>query len=243
MNLTCGRNPWKQASVEDSTYRAYTRSAGFLKTILPVSDELNDILGSIFTRDPEQRITLPALKQRILACSRFTCNEQPALPTPPPSPYVQENCVTDAMDYDYPPSPAESNDEYSDGDSSDDDSIDGAASDDDSVDGLDNEDRPDCSVEANVTIPPQAPMASFVPAEPRMVNCGPQFNIYHGVMPEPSQPIQQPLQQAPQGNCAPKFGFQLLDFLPIFRQYAVPPPQIHNSLHFYPQVSFPVPGF
>ncbi|KAK7734070.1 Serine/threonine protein kinase [Diaporthe eres] len=149
VNLTCGRNPWKQASVEDSTYRAYTRSAGFLKTILPVSDELNDILGSIFTRDPEQRITLPALKQRILACSRFTCTEQPALPTPPPSPYVQENGVTDAMDYDYPLSPADSNDEYSDGDSSDDDSIDGAASDNDSVDGLDNEDRPDFSVEPN----------------------------------------------------------------------------------------------
>lgn len=242
MNLTCGRNPWKQASVEDSTYRAYTRSAGFLKTILPVSDELNDILGSIFTRDPEQRITLPALKQRILACSRFTCTEQPALPTPPSSPCAQENGVIDAMDYDYPPSPAESHDEYSDGDSSDDDSIDGANSDDDSVDGLDNEDRPDCSVEPNVSVAPQAHMASFAQAEPRIVNCGPQFNIYHGVMPEPSQPVQQPMPQAPHGNCAPKFGIPQLcwDF---FRQCAPPPPQIHHPMPFYPQVSFPVPGF
>lgn len=241
MNLTCGRNPWKQASVEDSTYRAYTRSAGFLKTILPVSDELNDILGSIFTRDPEQRITLPALKQRILACSRFTYTEQPALPTPPSSPCAQQNDVADAMDYEYPPSPAESsNDDYSDGDSSDDDSIDGSASDDDSVDGLDNEDRPDCSVEPNVSVPPQAPMASFVPAEPRIMNCGPQFNPYHqGMMPEPFHPVQQPLQQASHGNCAPKFGF-IWDFV---RQYAVPPPQIHHPLHIYPQVSFPVPGF
>lgn len=240
VNLTCGRNPWKQASIEDSTYRAYTRSAGFLKTILPVSDELNDILGSIFTRDPEQRITLPALKQRILACSRFTCTEQPALPTPPSSPPVQENAVVDAMDFDYPPSPAESNDEYSDGDSSDDDSIDGAASDNDSVDGLDNEDRPECSVEPNVVVPSQAPLPSFAPAEPRMMNCGPQFNMYQGVMPEPSQPVQ-PIQQASHGNCAPKFGFP--QFWDIFRQYAPPPPQIHHSLHFYPQVSFPVPGF
>ncbi|KAH8758362.1 kinase-like domain-containing protein [Diaporthe sp. PMI_573] len=239
VNLTCGRNPWKQASIEDSTYRAYARSAGFLKTILPVSDELNDILGSIFTRDPEQRITLPVLKQRILACPRFTCTEQPALPTPPSSPSVQENGIIDAMDYDYPP-PAESNDEYSDGDSSDDDSIDGAASDDDSIDGLDNEDRPVCPVEPNVSVPPLAPLASFAPAEPRMMTCGPQFNMYQGVMPEPLQPVQQ-LHQVPHGNCAPKFGFP--QFWDIFRQYAPPPPQIHHSLHFYPQVSFPVPGF
>ena len=26
VNLTCGRNPWKQASFDDSTYRAFTRS-------------------------------------------------------------------------------------------------------------------------------------------------------------------------------------------------------------------------
>lgn len=243
MNLTCGRNPWKQASVEDSTYRAYTRSIGFLKTILPISDELNDILGSIFTRDPEQRITLPALKQRILACSRFTCTEQPALPTPPSSPCVQDNVDTCVMDYDYPLSPAESNnDEYSDEDSSDDDSIDGAASDDDSVDGLDNEDRPDCLEEPNVSIPPQAPIASFAPTEPRVMDCGPQFNIYQGVNPVPSQPIQQPLSQAPHGNYAPKFGIPPF-FWDVIKQYAPPPPQIHHSLHLYPQVSFPVPGF
>lgn len=240
MNLTCGRNPWKQASVEDSTYRAYTRSAGFLKTILPVSDELNDILGCIFTRDPEQRITLPALKQRILACSRFTCTEQPALPTPPSSPYVQEDGITEAMDYDYPSSPATSNDEYSDGDSSDDDSVDDTTSDDDSVDGLDNEDRPDCSVEPVSSVSAQAPLASFSPAEPRMMNCGQQFNVYQGVMPEPSQLVQ-PLPPASHGNCAPKFGFP--QFWDIFRQYAPPQPQIHHPLPFYAQVSFPVPGF
>ncbi|KAK2614272.1 hypothetical protein N8I77_001118 [Diaporthe amygdali] len=240
VNLTCGRNPWKQASVEDSTYRAFTRSAGFLKTILPVSDELNDILGSIFTRDPEQRITLPALKQRILACSRFTHTEQPALPTPPCSPHAHEEGITEALDFDYPPSPASSSDEYSDGDSSDDDSMDDATSDDDSVDGLDNEDRPDCLVDPDISVPTQA-LASFPPAEPRMMNCGPQYNVYSGLMPEPSKPAQQPLPPASQGSCAPKFGFP--QFWDIFRQYAPPPPQIHHSLHFYPQVSFPVPGF
>jgi len=90
VNLTCGRNPWKQASQEDSTYRAFTRSPGFLKTILPLSDELNDILGRIFTPNPEQRITLPELKARILSCSRFTEAPAMALSTPPASPEATE---------------------------------------------------------------------------------------------------------------------------------------------------------
>jgi serine/threonine protein kinase len=89
VNLTCGRNPWKQASVEDSTYRAYLRNQDFLKTILPLSDELNDILARIFTRNPEQRITLSELRQLILACPSFTIPvlAQPVhqLPTPPAS--------------------------------------------------------------------------------------------------------------------------------------------------------------
>lgn len=78
VNLTCGRNPWKQASTEDSTYRAYARNADFLKTILPLTDDLNDILRRIFTQNPEQRISLAELRQRILACSRFTAPPAPA---------------------------------------------------------------------------------------------------------------------------------------------------------------------
>lgn len=88
VNLTCGRNPWKQASMEDSTYRAYTRSPEFLKTILPLTDEFNDILGRIFTRNPEQRIKLAELRQHILACEHFTVPAPVAtipLPTPPTS--------------------------------------------------------------------------------------------------------------------------------------------------------------
>jgi serine/threonine protein kinase len=99
VNLTCGRNPWKQASMEDSTYRAYTMDPKFLKTILPLTDELNEILGRIFTSNPEQRIKLAELRQRILACERFTLSPVATipLPTPPASPepipfeYVSEH--------------------------------------------------------------------------------------------------------------------------------------------------------
>jgi serine/threonine protein kinase len=88
VNLTCGRNPWKQASTEDSTYKAFTRNPDFLKTILPLSDELNDILGMIFTRNPEERITVGQLKFRISQCSSFSAPTQQLqqLPTPPRSP-------------------------------------------------------------------------------------------------------------------------------------------------------------
>ncbi|KAJ4221573.1 Serine/threonine protein kinase [Fusarium solani] len=116
VNLTCGRNPWKQASFQDSTYRAYAGSKDFLKTILPLSDELNEILGRIFEPNPEQRITLNELRTRIMACSRFT---MPAVspPTPPASPdhtteYVStEDAIIDDYDYDSPLSPASSSDD------------------------------------------------------------------------------------------------------------------------------------
>jgi serine/threonine protein kinase len=43
VNLTCGRNPWKRASPEDSTFRAYLKDSKFLRTILPLSPELDSI--------------------------------------------------------------------------------------------------------------------------------------------------------------------------------------------------------
>jgi serine/threonine protein kinase len=114
VNLTCGRNPWKQASIEDSTYRAYSRDPDFLKTILPLTDGLNDILRRIFTQNPEQRISLADLRERILACPRFTVPAVPAcIRTPPASPepttqYVDDNedAIIDDADYDTALSPA-----------------------------------------------------------------------------------------------------------------------------------------
>ncbi|KAI9798457.1 MAG: hypothetical protein M1825_005364 [Sarcosagium campestre] len=72
VNLTCGRNPWKRASSEDSTFRAYLKDPQFLRTILPLSPELDSILRRIFECDPRKRITIPELRQLILQCPRFT---------------------------------------------------------------------------------------------------------------------------------------------------------------------------
>ena len=72
VNLTCGRNPWKRACMEDSTYRAYTRDPTFLSSILPISSQLETILGRIFERDPHKRTGLAELRQMIMDCPSFT---------------------------------------------------------------------------------------------------------------------------------------------------------------------------
>ncbi|KAK2778979.1 hypothetical protein FQN52_002648 [Onygenales sp. PD_12] len=72
VNLSCGRNPWKRASTEDSTFRAYLKDPQFLRTILPLSAELNSILRRIFECDPQKRISIAALRRLIVECPRFT---------------------------------------------------------------------------------------------------------------------------------------------------------------------------
>lgn len=80
MNLTCGRNPWKRASPEDSTFRAYLKDSQFLRTILPLSAELDSILRRIFECDPLERVTLQELRDLIVRCPRFT--NSPSVPLP-----------------------------------------------------------------------------------------------------------------------------------------------------------------
>ncbi|KAG5932401.1 hypothetical protein E4U53_001352 [Claviceps sorghi] len=92
VNLTCGRNPWKQASSQDSTYRAFLRSRDFLKTILPLTDDLNHILSRVFHPKPEARATLAELRCRIMACPRFTV-PAPASRTAAPQPKTQTPAV------------------------------------------------------------------------------------------------------------------------------------------------------
>ncbi|KAF2730803.1 kinase-like protein [Polyplosphaeria fusca] len=85
VNLTCGRNPWKRASYEDSTFRAYMKDSKFLRSILPLSPELDSILKRVFEFNPAKRITIPELRDLILRCPRFTTTKS-AAPTPLPSP-------------------------------------------------------------------------------------------------------------------------------------------------------------
>ena len=87
VNLTCGRNPWKRASADDSTFRAFTRDRSFLQSILPISDDLNCILQRVFELDPERRISLDELRDRILLCPRLGHDDSAATSLPPTPPY------------------------------------------------------------------------------------------------------------------------------------------------------------
>ncbi|OCK89019.1 Pkinase-domain-containing protein [Cenococcum geophilum 1.58] len=84
VNLTCGRNPWKRASFDDTTFRAYMKDPKFLRSILPLSAELDSILRRIFEYNPAKRTTIPELRELILRCPRFTTRS--AAPAPLSSP-------------------------------------------------------------------------------------------------------------------------------------------------------------
>ncbi|KAF8865369.1 kinase-like protein [Acephala macrosclerotiorum] len=76
VNLISGRNPWKQASLEDSKYRAYLRCPSFLQTSLSISDEAMYILSKVFDPDPATRIHVLQLKQLVYHCSVFASPAQ-----------------------------------------------------------------------------------------------------------------------------------------------------------------------
>lgn len=95
VNLTCGRNPWKRASLEDSTFRAFMKDPNFLRTILPLSPELDSILRRVFEYNPAKRITIPELRELIVRCPRFTASKAVAsspLSSPPftPTEYARD---------------------------------------------------------------------------------------------------------------------------------------------------------
>lgn len=227
MNLTCGRNPWKQASFEDSTYRAFTRSQDFLKTILPLSDELNDILGRIFTRNPDERITLPELRRSILACPRFTV---PAPPSPPATPEPAEfidcpNAVLEDFSYDSPPSPASSDSDGESTCSSDDGSLISSCS---TID----EDFDDVAIQDEDMMPePQI----LEPPESKMLGPQDYTQQYTGPVPEPCQPCQPYTIQASMApaSCTPRFTFPYL--WDMVNRYA--PAPMNHPIPFHHQVS------
>ncbi|KAK9368728.1 kinase-like domain-containing protein [Lipomyces kononenkoae] len=76
INLTCGRNPWKTATMTDDSFRAYLRSSHYLQRILPVSTQLNDILDRMFDTNPQTRITLEELYHAVESCPRLTVSRE-----------------------------------------------------------------------------------------------------------------------------------------------------------------------
>ncbi|KAG6831406.1 hypothetical protein H0H87_005227 [Tephrocybe sp. NHM501043] len=72
LNLATGRNPWKTATIDDLTFQAYLREPlTFFPSVLPVSQEINDILLQMLHVDWQQRVTLPELRQQMEDISNF----------------------------------------------------------------------------------------------------------------------------------------------------------------------------
>lgn len=71
INFVCGRNPWKQATPSDESFREYLRNPDFLKTILPISEETNALLKRVFALRPEARCTVSELRRMVQTIPRF----------------------------------------------------------------------------------------------------------------------------------------------------------------------------
>lgn len=197
VNLTCGRNPWKEACASDSTYRAYLRDPSFLKTILPITDDLNNILRKIFDPNPNTRITLPQLIQEIGACRQFTLAAQPASSPAPvptkPTHFHEEPTV----EFESPDSPMSDDDsDYSDPDYHSDDDFNPRSRSGSPLDGVDPEDREDpafCSPNRYLPSPPISPP--------------PVATHFQAPVPSPVvvSPPKQPLHpRIPQTGCCPQ---------------------------------------
>lgn len=250
VNLTCGRNPWKQASVEDSTYRAFASNPEFLKTILPLTDDLNAILCRIFEQNPEHRISLPELRNRILACPRFTAPANSPMEPHPQSPleYVcDEDAIIDDAEFDAPLSPA---------------STDSASSDEasmtSSVESVGSLEDDFMHEHQQLEAVPQCHPHTFEPEESPMAMFPNQEFVAHTYTgPVPVQvPVQEPMVQVPVApvqvnqmpspeqtpNCAPKSHFT---FWWDMVKYAQQVPALQPHVPFHQQVPLfaTLPGF
>jgi serine/threonine protein kinase len=75
VNLICGRNPWKQACVDDETFREYLRNPDFLMDILPISKQTNALLKRVFTVQEDWRCSLAELRTMVHQVERFTATQ------------------------------------------------------------------------------------------------------------------------------------------------------------------------
>ncbi|OBZ78091.1 Negative regulator of sexual conjugation and meiosis, partial [Grifola frondosa] len=74
-NMIAGRNPWNYATTSDKCFLRYVADPDHLREMLPISEAASQILQSIFTLDPRIRITIPALRERILNIETFFMSE------------------------------------------------------------------------------------------------------------------------------------------------------------------------
>lgn len=81
INLTCMRNPWTKAcGIMDTTYANYLKDSKVLKEILPLSDQLYQLLKGCLKEDPLDRLSLFQLRQAVAECDTFTTSGPLSVP-------------------------------------------------------------------------------------------------------------------------------------------------------------------
>ncbi|GEQ71120.1 hypothetical protein JCM33374_g4801 [Metschnikowia sp. JCM 33374] len=74
VNITCSKNPWPIANINDKQevfHNYIVNDNSVLRKILPISRQFNTLLNDIFVLNPNRRISLQKLAQRIVSCDFF----------------------------------------------------------------------------------------------------------------------------------------------------------------------------
>ncbi|KAJ2930240.1 hypothetical protein H1R20_g6908, partial [Candolleomyces eurysporus] len=71
INLITGRNPWRLATHDDACFTAFSKNRNFLKEVLPISRQINYLLQQVFRFPAVTRISIPELRQYIVALDTF----------------------------------------------------------------------------------------------------------------------------------------------------------------------------
>lgn len=74
--MICGRCPWTRASLKDGNFAAYVSNTGYLRTVLPISEEADDIIRSIFILRESRCIDLLTLRQRLANVKTFYMSDE-----------------------------------------------------------------------------------------------------------------------------------------------------------------------
>ncbi|GCE99729.1 serine/threonine protein kinase [Zygosaccharomyces mellis] len=94
INLCCIRNPWLKAhQTEDSTFNFYAKNPSVLKQILPISEELYELLTKVLQVNPYARIDLKSLMQEVANLTSLT-NEGPLASVPKLDDHLYDTFIT-----------------------------------------------------------------------------------------------------------------------------------------------------
>ncbi|CCF58437.1 hypothetical protein KAFR_0E02850 [Kazachstania africana CBS 2517] len=98
INLVCIRNPWLKAhQTGDSTFSYFMRDQSILMKILPISDELFEVINSILQINPKNRVSIIEIMKKVSMVKNFT-REGPLTDVPLMDENVFFNCFAAPVD-------------------------------------------------------------------------------------------------------------------------------------------------